>query len=157
MRRESNRNSQRTNKNVKQNKTKNPTHFSALSARRHKTYLTRLSQGPCYPAITTRNPRTEGSYPWSEEHTSTSCSLLEMDLCFLFSQLLGVKGEELVPSFKLPEPIVMTSLGRREGEEERSVGPAPTASRLLPSVLPVPNHTVIIAVSTHPVPQGSST
>lgn len=115
-------NSQRTNKNVKQN---NPIHSSALSARRHKTYVTRLSQGPCYPAITKRNPWIEGSYPWSEEHISTSYSLLEMDLCFLFSQLLGVK-EELVPSFKLPEPIVMTSLGRREGEEERSVDPAPT-------------------------------
>lgn len=76
-----------------------------------------------------------------------------MDLCFLFSQLLGVKGG-LVPSFKLPEPIVMTSLGRREGKEERSMGSAPTASRLLPSVLLVSDHTVVIVVSTHPVPQG---
>lgn len=47
-------------------------------------------------------------------------------------RLLGVK-EELVQSFTLSEPIVITSQGRRGGEEERSVGPAPTGIRLLPS------------------------
>lgn len=76
-----------------------------------------------------------------------------MDLYFLFSQLLVVK-EELVQSFKLPEPIVMTSLGRREGEEERSVGPAPTGIQTSAISILVSGHTVGIAVNTHPIPQG---
>lgn len=87
------------------------------------TCQTRLSPGalvPHSPAMTKGNPRRKEATCGQKEHTSASCSLLQIDLCF---SLLLTAGPErgVATKLQLATPTSIASQGEREEDEGRSV------------------------------------